>query len=240
MPRRFAIGDIHGAWKALQQVVERSKFNPDEDTLITLGDIVDGWSEVYECIQYLSKVKNIVQVRGNHDEWAVDYLKTGATPGIWTSQGGKGTLRSFMKLTVEQKADVYKFLEQRLPFYTLEKKVFVHGGINPYIPVEKQDRYEMMWDRTLIERVMVLDKKVVRPYETDIKLGELYDEIYIGHTSTWHWSKVPYICCGVHCLDQGVGWDGRLSMIDIDTKEFWQSDAASELYPKGKLGRMHD
>lgn len=41
--RRFVVGDIHGAHKALVQCLERSGFNRDEDFLVSLGDLCDGW-----------------------------------------------------------------------------------------------------------------------------------------------------------------------------------------------------
>jgi serine/threonine protein phosphatase 1 len=48
--RTFAVGDIHGSHRALLQVLERSGFNREEDRLITLGDICDGWPETKKCI----------------------------------------------------------------------------------------------------------------------------------------------------------------------------------------------
>lgn len=57
--KTFIIGDIHGGNKALEQVLERSGFNREKDTLISLGDIADGWSETSECVEktikYLKK-----------------------------------------------------------------------------------------------------------------------------------------------------------------------------------------
>ena len=38
--RTLVVGDIHGAYKALLQVLERACFNPQTDTLIALGDVV--------------------------------------------------------------------------------------------------------------------------------------------------------------------------------------------------------
>ena len=232
----FVLGDPHGAYKALLQVMERSKFDTEKDTLIVLGDVVDGWSQVFECIQYLAKIPNIILIAGNHDEWAIDYLKRGARPNIWLSQGGQATLDSFMPLTEDEKKEVYKFFVKRVPFYIDDKKrVFVHGGLNPFIPIEEQDKNEVMWDRDLILKAKMIEtNKINLPKHTDKyekKLGDIYDEIYIGHTSTWSWSKVPYHACNVWCLDQGAGWYGKLSIMNIDTKEFWQSDCVQDLYP---------
>jgi len=67
--KKFVVGDIHGNYKALLQVLERSGFNKEEDMLISLGDIADGWSQVSECVTELLKIKNLIVIRGNHVLW---------------------------------------------------------------------------------------------------------------------------------------------------------------------------
>lgn len=52
MKRTFAIGDIHGGFKALKQVLERANVT-ENDKLIFLGDYVDGWNESSQVIQFL-------------------------------------------------------------------------------------------------------------------------------------------------------------------------------------------
>jgi serine/threonine protein phosphatase 1 len=53
--RKFVLGDIHGGLKAIHQVLERADVT-NNDTLIFLGDFVDGWSEspavlnFFDCI----------------------------------------------------------------------------------------------------------------------------------------------------------------------------------------------
>lgn len=39
-------------------------------------------------------------------------------------------------------------------------------------------------------------------------------------------------------IDTGAGFKGKLTIMDADTKEFWQSDPVPELYPneKGRNG----
>ena len=75
--RRFCIGDIHGAYKALMQVLKLSDFDYDSDELICLGDVADSWSQVPECFDELLKIKNLVYIMGNHDEWLLDWFKIG-------------------------------------------------------------------------------------------------------------------------------------------------------------------
>jgi len=51
--RTFVMGDIHGAYRALVQCLQRSGFDYQYDILIQLGDIVDGHDEVFECVEEL-------------------------------------------------------------------------------------------------------------------------------------------------------------------------------------------
>ena len=93
MSKTFVIGDIHGAYLALKQVLDRSNFNYKEDTLIQLGDIVDGNRPQWiDCMHELNNISNLILLRGNHDQWFVDYLNTGIANRAWISQGGVVTL----------------------------------------------------------------------------------------------------------------------------------------------------
>jgi len=65
--KTFVLGDPHGNCKGMKQCFEKSGINKDEDTLIVLGDIVDGYPEVKECFNELLKFKNLIYIKGNHD-----------------------------------------------------------------------------------------------------------------------------------------------------------------------------
>ena len=73
----FAIGDIHGGLKALVQVLNKLEVT-EEDTLIFMGDYVDGWSESAQVVSFLielSKKINCIFIKGNHDVWCEEWLK---------------------------------------------------------------------------------------------------------------------------------------------------------------------
>jgi len=99
--KKFVIGDIHGNFKALKQCLVRSKFDYTKDKLIVLGDICDGFPDVKECFNELLKIKNLVYVLGNHDDWALEWYDRGKDDGfglpkhLWTSQGGQNTIDSY-------------------------------------------------------------------------------------------------------------------------------------------------
>lgn len=97
MNKTYVIGDIHGAYKALLQCLERSDFDYENDTLIQLGDVCDGWSETYECVEELLKIKNLIPIRGNHDAILLEWMSKGQHPWSWL-QGGYGTKKSLKGL----------------------------------------------------------------------------------------------------------------------------------------------
>jgi serine/threonine protein phosphatase 1 len=62
-------------------------------------------------------------------------------------------------------------------------------------------------------------------------MREPFDLVFIGHTSTTHEkTDQPMHKANVWNLDTGAGGGGRLTIMDVETKEFWQSDPVGELY----------
>lgn len=216
---KFVIGDIHGGYRSLKQCLERSNFNYDEDQLIVLGDVVDGWSETPLVIEELLKIKNLILIEGNHDTWAREWFKFGARPIIWTQQGGQATIDSYIanpELMIKHR----EFFDKAVKCYVDEDRLFVHGGFRLGIPADEQDLRYLSWDRDLYDmRNNTLD---ISPYK----------EVFVGHTSTWNISHNPFMRNNVWFLDQGGGWEGKLTIMNINTHEFWQSDVVKTLYPE--------
>lgn len=221
--KTFVIGDIHGGYKSLLQCFERSKIDYKKDRLVCLGDIADGWTETAEALDELLKIKNLIYVRGNHDQWLKDWLHKGKKPNIWTSQGGLNTIKSYSSNpSLKQK---HLMFLKKTPFYYVDKKnrVFVHGGVSQDgIEIDKCDKQFLSWDRNLWHN------------KHNLNLPE-WNEIYVGHTSIWKYSHKPLNYENVWFMDTGGGWEGKLSIMDIDTKEVWQSDIVKDLYNKGRL-----
>jgi len=218
--RRFVIGDIHGGYKSLMQCLQKANFNYEEDLLINLGDICDGWPDSKKCIDELLKIKNLINIIGNHDKWVLEWM-TEPREIMWDTQGGKATFHSY----VPEKH--IEFLKRSYLWEVIDNKLFVHGGIDPnQKDITKQHKETCLWDRQLLETAIKN-----HPRKPNYKWGG-FDEIYIGHTSI-NWMKLyePTKFCNVWAMDTGGGWGGVLSMMDIDTKETFISDFVKGLYP---------
>ena len=228
MGRRLVIGDIHGGYSALKQCLERSGFNESIDQLICLGDVSDGWPETRECIDQLMTIPNLVMIKGNHDSLTVEWAKTGIAPEGWMGQGGYATIDSYAGQIPDEHL---KFLEEAKLYHLSDNQLFVHAGILINTSLEEQDEKIFLWDRSLYRHAF--------PHRLEENPPKLtpYDAIYIGHSPINRQGYLhPIQACEVWMMDTGAGWDGVLSIMDIDTQEYWTSDLMKELYPD-HLGR---
>ncbi len=221
--KTFVIGDIHGAYKALMQCFERSGFNRKKDRLIVIGDVCDGYPEVRQCIDELLGVKHCDLVIGNHDMWTLDWALRGDKPEIWTSQGGDRTIASYGG-GLMPKTHI-GFLKNGHLWIEVNDQIFVHGGFNPDIALSSHSAQALVWDRTLLD--MAWKKHAMGCSQ---KLGR-YKDIFVGHTTTELYNSLkPIHVCNVWAIDTGASWSGKLTIMDIDTKEYWQSDLSPDLY----------
>jgi serine/threonine protein phosphatase 1 len=241
MNKTFVCGDIHGNLKALLQVLEKCSFDPEKDMLITLGDYIDGGAhiEVRELFEYLLNLPNWIGIIGNHDYWMIETLESGWSfiqDEAWLDNGGIETLGSLcvelkrdgeeFSFTAEAPEIVKDFCKRLKLYHIMDNKLFVHAGYDYASgPIEEQDSSDILflehvlWDRAFWRKAN--------------KMNELhYDRIYVGHT----WNEFyPEKRNKVWNLDSGAGHYGRLTIMDVDTEQYWQSDRTPQLYPNFSL-----
>ncbi len=227
--RTFVVGDIHGAHKALLQCFERSGFDRANDRLIALGDVCDVYPDVRRCIEELRALGHCDYIIGNHDLWALDWATRGLKPALWLEQGGEQTILSYGGGPMP--CEHVEFLNNARPWIEENGRAFVHAGFDPNRPLATQSLQVLAWDRELVRRAWEEERAGrSRP------IG-CYKEIFLGHTPAGPWrGTAPLRACNIWVLDTGAGWDGPLTIMDVDTKEYWQSDPTPALY--GVRGRQ--
>ncbi|WP_394349642.1 metallophosphoesterase family protein [Mesonia oceanica] len=236
MMRRFAIGDIHGGLKALQQVLDRAKVTP-QDQLIFLGDYVDGWSDSANVITFLmdlAQTHNCIFIRGNHDDLVHHWLKTDEQNENWLQHGGQSSKDSYAKLN-KAEIEAHKNFFSSLENYYIDQNnnLFVHAGFaNMHGPQNEYEPYMVYWDRTLWEMALALDKSLNPDDLFYPKRLKLFHEIFIGHTPVTRINKTqPVNAANIWNVDTGAAFKGPLTMLNVETKEIIQSDPVHQLYP---------
>lgn len=236
--KRFAMGDPHGRIEAVLEVLKASGFDYEKDELIVLGDVVDGGENTFEVVEEFLKIKNLVFIQGNHDQFFIDYLLSGRAVHGWVAQGGIETINSYLRAAKKGEVSYRKpydwqqrygetaivlndfsipashkeFFANGVNYYEVGGMLFVHGGFDVRKGVENTLKCDLQWDRTLIEHAK---KKVI----------ESHSKVFIGHTTTQRInnSTDPAKLNNLFCLDCGAGWNGRLCLMNVDTEEHWLS-----------------
>jgi len=210
----YAIGDIHGCYKALRLVFEHANFQP-EDQIIFLGDYVDRGSGVMQTIDFLQEQSESFQLtflKGNHEIMMLEARENQADFAFWYRNGGKATLQSYeldgkKKWMKKIKESHWEFLLNAKPYFSVADTIFVHGALQPGVPLKKQSPKYLYWQKV----------NNPPPYNSTNK-------IICGHTS----QKDGKIADWGHtiCIDTYAYGGYWLSCLNVDTGEYLQ---ASEL-----------
>lgn len=148
--RIIAISDIHGCYAALQNLLERVKYNKHKDRLIIVGDLVDRGPQSKEVVQYVRELSlsyDVQVIGGNHDDMFTLWLDSPNQIPEYEEQniGGSKTIWSFcdnkiykdidhLRLHLQEQFEPEISFLKSLPEYIEDEYFnFVHAGINPHI-----------------------------------------------------------------------------------------------------------
>ena len=168
--RIYAIGDVHGRFDCLTQLLakidaDRAASPADTARIILLGDYGDRGPQSREVIELLSTRVNgddFICLRGNHDEWFRAFLSNPDDGSDFLYWGGLQTLESYgVDLSGDGKSNAAlardlsrlipashrKFLAGLTFWHEEGDYFFCHAGVRPGAALHFQDPCDLMWIR---------------------------------------------------------------------------------------------
>lgn len=167
----FAIGDIHGRADLfgglLDEISSRASRMGFTYRIVFLGDVIDRGPDSRQAMTLVSDtLKSIAGsklILGNHDSFILriqdetDPFKKQALILHWIAKmGGGATLASygfdFSEIDLDRILDVVdpghvKILRGAEKYVELDHHILVHAGLEPGMPLDRQDPYKLMWIR---------------------------------------------------------------------------------------------
>jgi len=148
--RQFAIGDIHGCFDSLKELIENKIQLRKNDKLIFLGDYIDRGSNSKEVIDYIIELQendyDVVTLLGNHESMLVDAYNNEGALSKWIQNGGSETLKSFEINSLKDLDSKYlNFFNSLKLYFELDEYLFVHAGFNDELENPFVDKYSMLW-----------------------------------------------------------------------------------------------
>jgi len=162
-PRVFAVGDIHGH---LDEVSRLLDFLVDKeglsaaDQLIFIGDYIDRGINSRGVLDRMLEARaswpKTVFLKGNHEDMLLSYLGLGGENGeYYLVNGGANFFKSYGIATFGDLSSVrdqlpeshLKFIRELELGVSLGYFVFVHAGLAPSRPIDRQNVEDVLWIR---------------------------------------------------------------------------------------------
>jgi len=211
MPRTIVVGDIHGCFDELTELLDLIKLK-ENDRVVAVGDLITKGPKSREVLDLFISDRRFSSVVGNHDRKIRQKLR--GEPVRLT----KEQRQAFVEL--EANRERYAAYLRLLP-YTIDlgSHLVVHAGVRPGVALNAQMASDMTEIRTMgadpSRRRGVPWYQVYRGPQT----------ILFGHWPAKELRRAPYAIG----LDTGCVYGGRLTAFVIETQEF-VSVAAREKY----------
>ena len=211
MEHLFAIGDIHGCYDQLLDLLGRIPIDWSRDRLVFMGDYIDRGPKSFEVVDHLvglqARHPGIVFLKGNHEQMLDDYL-SGKDRMTYLYNGGRQTLDSYLK-HAKPNAQYpippahLRFFESLALYYETESYIFVHAGIRQDIALDQQDPEDMLWIREkFINTKHAFGKRVV-----------------FGHTPL----QEPLVEHNKIGIDTGAVYGNKLTCVQLPEELFYFS-----------------
>lgn len=241
--RVICVGDVHGCYDELRDLLVHVKYRPG-DLVLLLGDMVAKGPASHSVVR-LAREIGAISVRGNHDfEVIRNYLldKRGPQAGSGSSkqptQGAPQPLRTKISdhLRIARSMDS-KDMEwlMRLPYYIHSPdlgSLFVHAGMIHSVDVARQNPWVMMNVRSATEDGKVSPRCLHHFPWAKYWEGPL--TIYFGHDA----ARGLQIYDHAMGLDTGCVYGERLSAIMLPSKQI-VSVPARKAYIDSKKSQSH-
>ena len=147
--KTVAIGDVHGCYTQLKEVIGSLRDTGVE--VLFLGDLFDrspepdGDHKVLHLVRELQSyperfgIHSCRVLAGNHEMLLLDAIETNDTE-LWEWNGGNIEF-------LEEAREHYEWLADLPLWHKKGKYLFVHAGVRPGVPLEKQTRTDLTWIR---------------------------------------------------------------------------------------------
>jgi serine/threonine protein phosphatase 1 len=169
--RIYAVGDVHGRADLLAETMELINDDLERRSVayaveIYLGDYVDRGADSKGAIDLLAArlvQNNAICLRGNHEQLLERFLNDSHVLNSWLKLGGLQTLASYGVQLRPHGVEAPEALQARFrqafprshalflkclkPWICCGDYLFVHAGVRPLVPFDRQSMHDLLWIR---------------------------------------------------------------------------------------------
>jgi serine/threonine protein phosphatase 1 len=221
MGRIFCIGDIHGCPATLNELLINRICLNKSDKLIFLGDYIDRGPDSKAVIDIILDLErknyDVTCLIGNHEEMFIDSYHDDEIYEHWVLNcGGNKTLSSFGIITFEELNEFCQYFFKTLLYHkTINRKyILVHAGLNFNNADIFEDKYTMIWGRSLNINYDILKDRYIIHGHTPQTLERVVDQLNII-------DKKKIINLDTGCCFKNVNGLGNLTALELNSMKLF-------------------
>jgi serine/threonine protein phosphatase 1 len=179
--------------------MEKIDWRPqDQEELIFLGDYIDRGPDSFGVVEKVLDIKAahpglVTTLKGNHEQMFINFI-TGIDNLSLRENGISHTMRSYDRNSPFPVSH-FQFLLGLKLFHETDGHIFVHAGLRPGVPLDRQTENDCLWIRKeFLDSGYDFGKTVV-----------------FGHTPF----REPFIAPGRAGLDTGAVFGGPLTCMEL-------------------------
>ncbi|MFC4172052.1 metallophosphoesterase family protein [Microvirga sp. GCM10011540] len=192
----YAIGDIHGRHDLLQRLLGKIREHAEgrPHRLVFLGDYIDRGPDSAAVIATVRALQGgspdrVICLMGNHEDMLLKAIGDPTGTFWWVRNGGDAALASFgVRSPAAIPGDLLEWIGSLPTSFEDEKHYYVHAGLRPGRPFERQSDEDRLWIREPFLEVnydfgkhvvhghtpLVTDRPDIRRYRTNLDTGAVF------------------------------------------------------------------
>ncbi len=149
----YVIPDIHGRCDLLTRALTGISAHADGKAgrIVAIGDYVDKGPDSKQVIDLLLSGApggwDFIALKGNHDAMMQQALRDPAKMARWRERGGDAALQSYGGDPAAVPQTHIAWLDQLRLIHVDAHRVYVHAGVDPQVPLDRQSEETLLWKR---------------------------------------------------------------------------------------------
>lgn len=228
--RHIFVGDVHGCIDEFNELITKLSYDPKQDRLILLGDLIDRGPDSVGVVRRAREMK-LECVMGNHEHKYVKWFR---------SQGTRVDVYDKRAFYTELADQDITYIQSMPTYIELDNVIAVHAGLKPGISLSNQTKDDMMYLRYTDDNRKFISLKKINKLGKEATGAKFWTEFWQGPKSVVYGHNVysyddpliEEVAPGVYCygIDTGCCFGGRLTALIWETKEIVQVQAKQAYY----------
>ena len=169
--KTLVVGDIHGRCAQLLNLLDMLPRDPENDTLVFLGDLIDRGADAPGCVKHILELsrenpERVICLRGNHEQMLMDFLEVRSNLWLTPVVGGDRTFEQYtgepvrvhserdleaMRASFERSfpREHLAFMEDMPFYYENEFAIYVHAGLDEGKHPSESTPMSLLWMRDM-------------------------------------------------------------------------------------------